>query len=189
MNSPYKRHSSIVQAENTALLVIDIQDKVIRVVQDPESVIQNAVKLIEGFKILGLPVFATEQYPKGLGETEASIKNSLGDNLPFQKMSFSCIGAGNLFEILHYRKIKQVVIAGIEAHVCVQQTALDLLANGFQVFLAANACSSRKGDDYKFALERMRAKGVIVTTTEAVLFEILKISGTEDFKHISKLIK
>jgi nicotinamidase-related amidase len=183
------RHSSILKRENTALLIIDIQEKILSVMFNPEIVIQNTIKLIEGFKILGSPIFATEQYPTGLGEAESRIKESLKNIVPIQKMSFSCAGVTDLFEILNYRQIKQVAVAGIESHVCVQQTALDLLANDFQVSLAADACSSRKELDYNIALERMRTAGVTVTTAEAILFEMLNVCGTDEFKKILKIIK
>jgi len=183
------RHSTILQREKTALLIIDIQEKIFQVMLNPEIMIQNTIKLIEGFKVLGSPIFVTEQYPKGLGETENRIKESLKDTVPIQKLSFSCSGAGDLFEILKYKNIKQVAVAGIELHVCVQQTALDLLVGGFQVSLAADACSSRKEKDYNIALARMRTAGVIVTTTEAILFELLNVCGTEEFEKISKIVK
>ena len=189
MNLNIIRHPTILKREQTALLIIDIQEKIFRVMLSPEFIVQNTIKLIEGFRILGSPIFVTEQYPKGLGETESRIKESLKGIVPIQKLSFSCSGAENLFEMLKYKNIKQVAVAGIESHVCVQQTALDLLANGFQVSLAADACSSRKETDYNIALERMRSAGVIVTTTEAILFELMNACGTEEFKQISKIVK
>lgn len=189
MNTNSARHKTILRREQSALLIIDIQEKIFRVMLSPESFIQNTLKLIEGFKVLGSPIFFTEQYPKGLGETEARIKTALSDKVPIQKMSFSCSGAGDLFDILKNTNIRQVVIAGIESHVCVQQTALDLLANDFQVSLAADACSSRKEIDYNLALERMRTAGVVVTSTEAILFEMLNVCGTDEFKKISKIVK
>jgi len=189
MNLSPIRHSTILKREETALLIIDIQEKIFRVMLNPEIVIQNAIKLIEGFRILGSPIFVTEQYPKGLGETESRLKAVLKDIVPIQKLSFSCSGAGDLFETLKYKTIKQVAVAGIETHVCVQQTALDLMVNGFQVSLAADACSSRKEIDYNIAIERMRSADVIVTTTEAILFELLKVSGSDEFRKISKIIK
>jgi len=183
------RHSTILRRELTALLIIDIQEKISRVMLSPEILIQNTIKLIEGFKILGSPIFITEQYPKGLGETENIIKESLKGVVPIQKLSFSCAGAGDLFDLLKYKRITQVAVAGIESHVCVQQTVLDLIANGFRVSLAADACSSRKEKDYNIALERMRTAGAIVTTTEAILFELLNVCGTDEFKQISKIVK
>jgi len=189
INSNPTRHSTILRREETALLIIDIQEKIFKVMLNSESLITNAIKLIQGFNILNLPIYITEQYPKGLGETESRIKSALNNITPIQKMSFSCAGAGDLFDILKQLNIKQVVLAGIESHVCVQQTALDLLENGFQVNLAADACSSRKEIDYNIALDRMRSSGVIVTTTEAILFELLNVCGTDEFKSISKIVK
>jgi nicotinamidase-related amidase len=189
MNFNPIRHSSILRKEEAALLIIDIQEKILRAMINPEIVIQNTLKLIKGFKILRSPIFLTEQYPKGLGETESRIKEAIQDIVPVQKMSFSCSDAEDLFEKLKKQSIKQVAVAGIESHVCVQQTALDLLANGFQISLAADACSSRKNVDHNIALKRMRSAGVTVTTTEAILFEMLVVCGTEEFKKISKLVR
>jgi len=189
MSPQPSRHIEILRRNETALLIIDVQDKIFRVMLNPEIIIKNTIKLIEGFKILDIPIFVTEQYPKGLGETEYRIKESLKDIIPIHKLSFSCSGAGELFNAFKNKNIKQVAVAGIESHVCVQQTALDLIANGFQVSLAADACSSRKESDYNISLERMSSAGVIVTTTEAILFELLNVCGTEEFKKISKIIK
>lgn len=189
MDPQPSRHVDILRRNEAALLIIDIQEKIFRVMFNPEIIIQNTIKLIEGFRILDVPIFVTEQYPKGLGETEYRIKESLKDIIPIQKLSFSCSGAGELFTTFKNRNIKQIAITGIESHVCVQQTALDLKANGFQVSLAADACSSRKESDYNISLERMRSAGIIVTTTEAILFELLIVCGTEEFKKISKIVK
>lgn len=183
------RNPKILDREKTALLVIDIQERILGVMQNPDDVVANTVKLIRGFKILKSPVFYTEQYPKGLGETFRDIKNELTDFEAIQKMSFSCYGAGDLFSRLEKDNLRQVVVAGIEAHVCVQQTVLDLLANDFQVNLAANAVSSRNRTDYETAINRMRAHGAEITTVESVLFEMLNLSGTDEFKAISKIIK
>jgi len=184
-----KRNPKILSAESTALLLIDIQEKVLAVMQNPDIVISNTIKLIKGFKILRLPIFFTEQYPKGLGSTTAEIAEELEGLTPIQKMSFSCFGANDLFKRLSDNNISQVVIAGIESHVCVQQTVLDLLSNNFQVNVPADAVSSRKMIDYKTALSRMQYNGAEITTTEAVLFELLNVCGTDEFKQISKLVK
>ena len=184
-----KRNEKILRKENSALLIIDIQKRILDVMQNPERVVTNTVKLIGGFKILNTPIFYTEQYPKGLGETEATIKNALGETEAIQKLSFSCSGAGNLFNELKEKGITQIVIAGIESHVCVQQTVLDLLVNNIQVDLAADAVSSRNSFDYETALNRMRLNGAEVTTTEAILFELLEVCSTDEFKKISKIVK
>ncbi len=184
-----KRHPKILKKEHTALLIIDIQEKILRVMENPESVINNTLKLIRGFKILNLPVFYTEQYPKGLGETSQQLKQELENNKAVQKLTFSCSGAENLFSTFKEKKLNQIVLCGIETHVCVQQTVLDLLANFFQVNVIADAVSSRKQIDYKTALSRMRNLGAEITTTESVLFELLEVCGTSEFKEISKLVK
>ncbi len=184
-----KRNKKILRREQTALLLIDIQERILRVMQNKERVVANTIKLIEGFKILNLPIYFTEQYPKGLGGTETSIKEALGKTEAIQKLSFSCSGAGDLFEELKNKNITQIVVAGIECHVCVQQTVLDLLANDFQVDLAADAISSRNSFDYEIALNRMRSNKAEITTTEAILFELLEVCGTDEFKKISKIVK
>jgi len=189
MESTIERNKKILAREKTALLVIDIQEKILAVMKNHNPVVNNALKLIKGFKVLNIPIFYTEQYPKGLGPTSSLLVKELEGLSAIQKMSFSCSGAGNLFKRLIDNNVNQVVIAGIETHVCVQQTALDFLAHNFQVNLAADATSSRKESDYKFALDRLRAHGVEITTTESILFELLEYSGTDEFKLISKIVK
>jgi nicotinamidase-related amidase len=189
MESILERNKKILTREKTALLLIDIQEKILAVMNEPEQVIKNSLILIKGFKALNIPIFYTEQYPKGLGQTTPAILKELEGLSVIQKMSFSCSGVPNFFTRLVDNNVSQVVIAGIESHVCVQQTALDLLANGFQVDIAADATSSRKDIDYKFALKRMRSLGAEITTSEAILFELLTVAGTDEFKEINKIIK
>ncbi|HZW39804.1 MAG TPA: hydrolase [Ignavibacteriaceae bacterium] len=183
------RNPKILSKDKTALLVIDIQEKILNVMHDSGMVVNNALKLIKGFKSLNLPIFFTEQYPQGLGPTTKVLLEELEGFTPIQKMSFSCFGAENLFQRLKDNKIEQVVVCGIESHVCVAQTVMDLLANEFQVNVCADAVSSRKEKDYEYALERMRDHKAEITTSEAVLFELLNVCGTEDFKTISKIVK
>jgi nicotinamidase-related amidase len=189
MESLTQRNKKILVRDKTALLVIDIQEKILAVMKEPEQVINNTLKLIKSFKILNIPIFYTEQYPKGLGLTAASLIKELEGLSPVQKTSFSCSGIPNFFNRLLDNKVSQVVIAGIESHVCVQQTVLDLLANGFQVNVAADAVSSRKEIDYKLAVDRMRVHGAEITSTEAILFELLEVSGTDEFRGIAQIIK
>ena len=187
--SEVKRFSKLLKPEKTALLIIDIQERILPVISNYQLVVENTLKLIKGFKVLGLPLYYTEQYPKGLGPTVSSITKELGELKPFDKMSFSCSGASDLFEEFKKKNLSQMVVCGIESHVCVQQTVLDLIENGIQVNLAADAVSSRKEIDYNTALNRMRHHGVEVTTTESILFELLNICGTPQFKDISKIVK
>jgi nicotinamidase-related amidase len=184
-----KRFSKLLKPETSALLIIDIQERILPVINNYQMVVDNTLKLIKGFKVLGLPIYYTEQYPKGLGPTSKTIKDELGDLQPFDKMSFSCSGAGELFNEFKKKNLSQIVVCGVESHVCVQQTVLDLIENGMQVNLSADAVSSRKEIDYRTALDRMRYLGVEVTTTEAILFELLNICGTPQFKEVSKIVK
>lgn len=187
--SEIKRFSNLLKSEKTVLLIIDIQERILPVINNYQMVVDNTIKLINGFKVLNLPIYFTEQYPKGLGPTVSSITEALGELKPFDKMSFSCSGAEELFNDFKKKNLSQVVVCGIESHVCVQQTILDLIENNFQVSLAADAVSSRKEIDYKISLERMRTHGAEITTTEAILFELLNVCGTDQFRAISKIVK
>mgnify|MGYP000342016265 CR=1 FL=1 len=184
-----KKNSKILNRSKSALLVIDIQERILPVIFEHERVINNSIKLIKGFKTLDLPVYYTEQYPKGLGPTAALVKEALEDAKAIEKMSFSCSGAPGLFDELKNKNIEQVVLCGVESHVCVMQTALDLLANDFHVHVAADAVSSRREFDFKIALNRMQSNGAEITLTESVLFELLEVCGTDSFKAISRLVK
>ncbi len=184
-----KRHPLILKKETTALLIIDLQERILPVIRNYEVVVENTIKLIKGFKTLQLPIYFTEQYPKGLGPTSKKVLDELEGYSAIHKMSFSCSGAGDLFDELHKKKLSQIVVCGVESHVCIQQTVLDLLANNFQANLAADAVSSRKEIDYKTALQRMLALGAEITTTESILFELLEVCGTPEFKEVSKIVK
>ena len=184
-----KRNPIILKKETTALLIIDLQERILPVIRNYELVLENTIKLIKGFKILQLPIYFTEQYPKGLGPTSKKVLDELEGYTAIHKMSFSCSGASDLFDELRKKKLSQIVVCGVESHVCVQQTVLDLIANNFQVNLAADAVSSRKEIDYTTALQRMLTLGAEVTTTESILFELLEVCGTPEFKEVSKIVK
>lgn len=182
------RHAEILNRRQSALLIVDIQQKINAVMLHRARVIASTVTLIKACRVLEVPIFLTEQYPKGLGTTEEQIMSALAGTEALQKMSFSC-GSDTLLAQLREKGIRQVIVAGIECHVCVLQTALDLIANGLQVHIAVDAVSSRKELDYKTALGRMARAGAVTTTVESVLFEILERAGTPEFKEVSKLIK
>lgn len=184
-----KRHPQILNRAHTALLVVDVQTRLIKAVRNGQAMVAEIVKLVRGFRILDLPVFVTEQYPKGLGHTEPGILEALGGNSAVEKATFSCCGAPGLVSGIRSRGIRQVLVSGTEAHVCVQQTALDLLSRDFQVQLAVDAVASRKELDYRTALDRMARSGVILTSVESALFELLEVSGTAEFKQVASLIK
>lgn len=183
------RNPLILKKESSALLIIDLQERILPVINNIESVLDNTIKLIKGFKVLNLPIYYTEQYPKGLGQTSEKLLNELQGYSAIHKMSFSCSGAPDLFSEIKNKKLNQIVVCGVESHVCVQQTVLDLISNEFQVNVAADAVSSRRETDYKIALDRMRTVGAEITSSESVLFELLEVCGTAEFKEISKIVK
>jgi len=172
---------------DSALLVVDVQDKLIGLIPGHERIVWNIRRLIDGAKILGVATAATEQYPKGLGPTTAVLRERLGP-IP-DKLAFSCIGCPAIFDDFQKRGIYKILVVGIEAHVCVQQTALDLLADGFNVYLAVDAIGARHAIDYETALRRLDSSGATLTTTEAALFEWCEASGTPEFKQISALVR
>ena len=131
-----KRNPITLKKETTALLIIDLQERIPPVIGNYETVLENTVKLIKGFEAMRLPIYFIEQYPKGLGPTSQKILDELEGYTAYQKMSFSCSGAENLFEEFHSKKFTQIVVCGVESHVCVQQTVLDLIPNDYRVDLA-----------------------------------------------------
>ncbi len=176
-----------MSAADTALLVVDVQEKLIGAISAQQRVTWNCRRLIDGAGILGLPVAATEQYPKGLGPTVPELAERLGE-IP-SKLTFSCGGCPEVFREWESRGIEKVMVCGIEAHVCVGQTVLDLLAGGWRVYVAVDAVGSRFEIDCRTALGRMDSAGATLTTTEAALFEWCRIAGTPEFKQISRLVK
>ena len=188
MEISMKRHPQILNCKKTGLLIIDVQEKITKVMRNHLELVENICKLVKAIKIFEIPVWITEQYPKGLGNTVKPIAE-LAQVEALQKMSFSCSGIETLFSDIKEKGVEQLIVVGIESHVCVQQTALDLLADGFQVYIGRDLVSSRKKLDYKTAIKRMERAGVVIGTLESFLFELLEVSGTEQFKKISKLIK
>jgi nicotinamidase-related amidase len=178
---------SIMGRSDTGLLVIDLQVKLLKVIPAGESIVHKTAQLVEGAKILGLPVLATEQYPKGLGPTHPDLISLL--NPPLEKVDFSCAALEGVLTFFKARHLKKILLVGIETHVCILQTALDLSALGFEVFGAVDAMGSRKVLDHDWALHRMEKAGVTLTTAEAALFEWTERAGTPEFKEISRLVK
>jgi nicotinamidase-related amidase len=182
-------HETLLRAEDTVLVMVDVQEKLLPHIAEAERVVRNCRLLVEGAKLLGVPVLCTEQYPKGLGPTVPELRAALPPGDPIAKMSFSCAGEDAFLDALEEMDRDQVLLCGIETHVCVLQTALDLLDNGAQVQVAADAVGSRAEANRAFALERMRRAGVVVTVAESALFECLSMAGTETFKAVSRLVR
>lgn len=178
----------IVRAK-AALAVIDIQERLLPAIFEGERVVRNTVRLIKGARVLRIPALVTEQYKKGLGPTTPVIAAEIAGFAQMQKLAFSACGAGDFEEVLKKKRISDVILCGIEAHVCVSQTCLDLLDDGLRVFVVADAMSSRTVENQRIGLERMRDAGALIVSTEMVLFELLEKAGTEEFKQILTLVK
>jgi len=178
--------------DDAALLVVDVQERLGKAMpgETYAALLKNVGNLIEGAKVLGLPVFVTEQYPKGLGRTEGALKEKLpADVTPFEKVAFSCGAVKDVALALFQSGRRQVVVVGMEAHVCVFQTVRDLVAGGYQPFVARDAVLSRTRDNLDTGLTLMRETGATISSTEAVLFDLLGEAGTPEFKAISPLLK
>jgi len=172
---------------DSALLVIDVQEKLVPAIQSGGKVVWNVRRLIDGAGMLGLPVAATEQYPQGLGPTVGELASRLPERPA--KLCFSCRELPGLLADLRQRQVEKLLLCGIETHVCVQQTALDLMADGWRVYIAVDAVGSRNDLDHQTALRRLEASGAVLTTTEAALFEWCEAAGTPEFKQISRLVR
>ncbi len=183
-----KRHETILTGENTVAVVVDYQERMVEVMQHKDSVTSEIVRILQGMEMLNVPVLATEQYPKGLGPTVSEVKSLLDFDKASEKMTFSCCGIDSFAETLQATGRKQVILMGVETHVCVLQTVLDLLANGYQVHVPIGATCSRKDENRDNAFARMQQAGAILTNTESVLFELMVEAGTETFKQVRKLI-
>jgi len=181
---PHPTHLSVT---DTALLVIDVQEKLVPKIVEKDRLIRNTAFLIDVFRALEMPVFATEQYPKGLGPTVPELAQRLPERL--DKVVFSCAAIPRLIESLQRQGRPKVVLTGMETHVCVLNTALDLLTLGFRVYLAADAISSRSRFDDEIAFRRLEQAGAILTTVEMVAFETTHSSAHPAFKQISQLVR
>ena len=183
----FPRSPLLMDPADSTLLVVDLQEKLLPAIHDHQRIAWNIRRLIDGAKILGVELAATEQYPKGLGHTVEPIRGLLKS--VEEKAMFSCRECTSLFDPLVEADKKNLLVVGIETHVCVLQTVLDTLAHGFDVFVAADAVGSRFLLDYEFALRRMELSGAVLTTTETILFEWCQTSGSPEFKQISQLVR
>lgn len=186
--SNYVRSRELLSRQTSLLVVVDVQEKLAPLIGETERLLVNCSKLVETAKLFHVPTFATEQYPQGLGPTVPSLAQHLSERPA--KLRFSCA------EVLNWPPAAeraddrfQVVLCGIEAHVCVLQTAFDLLAAGYQVFLAADAVGSRRQLDWKVALDRLAAGGATIVTTESVLFEWCETAEAPEFKQFVAIVK
>ncbi|MBN2211082.1 MAG: hydrolase [Sedimentisphaerales bacterium] len=178
-----------LDCENALLLVVDIQEAFAPYIRGMDRVIERSRILIEAIKLLDVPIIVSEQYPKGLGRTVGIIQTALGECRYYDKTAFSLCGDSAIKTAIEQSGKKQAILIGIETHVCIAQTAFDLLVSGVKPFLPADALSSRRISDHHIALERVGAAGAVVTTTEAAIMEMVRHSKHPAFKDISRLIK
>jgi nicotinamidase-related amidase len=178
-----------ITRENTVGLVIDIQEKLVSVMEEQEDLLRNCTILIGGLQELGIPVIVTQQYTKGLGETVEPIRSAINDFHPIEKRDFSCCDVASVTSQLKEKNAKKVIICGIESHVCVLQTAVDLKQAGYTPLVVMNCVSSRSWNSVDLASERFRHEGIMMTSCESILFELTRSAAAPEFKTISNLVK
>lgn len=179
----------MLEAQNTALVVVDVQEKLWAAMCDKEALAENTVRIVKGARLLGIPVLWTEQNPKGLGPTLSQVAQLLHDSEPVTKLSFSSCGEEKFTEKLRSLRCTQILVTGMESHVCVYQTAADLLRMGYEVQIVADAVSSRTPENKSIGLRRCKDLGATITSTETALFELLKEAKGDNFKQMLKLVK
>jgi nicotinamidase-related amidase len=183
--------SRLIRSE-AFLVVIDVQEKLMPAIHDHEGIERNLDRLVRGMKVLDIPSILTEQYVQGLGPTVPSVRaafEATSGYVPIGKMSFSAFGDPEFVTATRNLHRKQAIVAGIETHVCVYQTASDFLINGYEVTIVADAVSSRTAQNKEIAIRRLLSEGATISSTEMVLFELTVNSGTDEFREISRLIK
>lgn len=179
----------MLNTENSVLFVIDVQDRLVGMLKNSEEIAKNNYVLTKAANILGIPIIASEQYPKGLGSTILEVRENINPDNIFEKTSFSALKEDLIKSKLKSLERKKIILTGIETHICVYQTARELLDLGYEVYVIKNAVSSRNKKDYRTSLELMRDYGVRLTCVETVLFEWLESSKHLNFKEIQNLIK
>ncbi|MCB9077418.1 MAG: hydrolase [Anaerolineaceae bacterium] len=179
----------MLSIDNTILLVIDVQGKLAELMDNKEALFANLQRIIQGAKVLDLPIVVTEQVPEKLGPTRPEIGQYLAGIEPVAKRTFSCCGDDDFMSQLAALNRKQILMTGIETHICVYQTAIDLLEQGYEVQMVTDAVSSRTPENRQLGLERIKEAGASLTSTEMALFELLRVAEGSKFKTISNIVK
>jgi nicotinamidase-related amidase len=177
-----------LQADQSVFMIIDLQENLMKVMDRADKVYKNTQLVLAVCRQMGIPVVVTEQYPKGLGHTVAEVSDSLGEHRTLEKFSFSAC-SDDAIKLFREFNCKQILIAGSETHICIFQTVRDLIGVGFEVFVLIDAVCSRFKENYKNGLELMREEGAVITNAETVIFDLLKVAGTPEFKAIAPLLK
>ena len=180
---------NMLKLEDTVLVIIDVQGKLAQIMYDRDTLFDNLQKIIKGAQLLNIPIIWNEQIPDKLGPTIPEIKNLLPDIQPLPKVCFSCCGNENFMQRLRDLNRNQILLVGIETHVCVYQTAVDLIDLGYEVQVVADAVSSRTLENKQIGLEKMKEYGASLTSVETALFELLKVAEGTKFKEIIKIVK
>lgn len=178
-----------INKDEAAGLIIDVQERLVPHISNNSEVVERIITLIKGLITLNIPIAASEQYIKGLGATIDPVNSVLPQNCKFEKIAFSCCDEPLFKQKILPKDKKYVIIAGVEAHVCVLQTVIDLLDAGHIPVVVEDCISSRKERDKNIAVQRMISSGAVITTCESILFELCRFAGSESFKAVSKLVK
>ncbi len=179
-----------ILAEDTMALIVDYQERLLPVIDCGDELLQHTQILMKGLKVLGIPMLVTQQYTKGIGMTVPELSEVLGEEFSYDdKVSFSCAGDETILSKIQSAGKKNIIVCGIEAHICVLQTVIDLLALGYHVILVEDCVGSRKESDRLVGIKRALLEGAIPTTYESILFELTGVAKTDNFKEISRLIK
>ena len=188
-NERLEHHPAILAKENTAFVIVDMQEKLLPYVIDKEKVVENVQMLIKFADIMSIPIILTEHYPKGLGKTVPEVSEVLKNYAPITKVIFSCCSAKGFLPRLKELGAKRIMIAGIESHICVEQTTLDVMRAGFDVHVIADAISSRTMENKNIGIEKMRQFNAVISSTEMAMYEIMERADTKEFKEVLKLVK
>ena len=183
------RHKFVAQREDSLLLLIDVQQAMLKAVRQWEQTVHRINQLIQSANLLGIPILVTEQYKKGLGGTSGEITGELKDTTYFQKEHFSACLEDDFLELVRKFDRHQIVVAGMETHVCVLQTGLDLIGTGYQLHLVKNAVTSRFKEDWETAVGLFRDAGAVITTAEIVIFQWTCRSNTDEFRKMLPIVK
>ena len=184
-----ERHPSLANAEDSVLVVIDPQEKLVKMIHNREEVVETIARLLKFAAIFEIPVVLTEHYPQGLGYTVDEIKEALTSYEPLIKRIFSCFGVPDFAEALTATGRKRLLVTGIETHICVSQTVHDALHRGYRVQVVADGTGTRKREDHDIALARMRGEGAVITTSESLIYEVTCRADGAEFKQVLELVK
>ncbi|MFH1402750.1 MAG: hydrolase [Candidatus Altiarchaeota archaeon] len=178
-----------ISKEDSILVVVDVQEKFEAVIHEWDYMLENIIKIIRGFSAMELPIIVTEQYPRGLGKTVREVSEALGEFSPVEKTCFSCMGEPEFREKLKSFGRKNIILCGIESHVCLLNTTLDAIAEGYNVHFIVDAISSRKAVDHGITVERVNQAGAFLASAEMVLFQLLKDAKSDEFKKVSRIVR